>query len=59
MTESALNVLLVYGTRWGGTVDIANRIADTLRKTGCKVDVVDAGKKVPDVPNYDVVIVGS
>lgn len=59
MNETTLSALVVYGTRWGGTVDISNRIGDTLRKTGFKVDVFEARKKMPNISNYSLIIVGS
>ena len=54
-----MKVLVVYGTRWGGTVNIAEKIAQTIRDEGCNVDVVNAKKNPPRVDLYDLIIVGS
>jgi menaquinone-dependent protoporphyrinogen oxidase len=54
-----MKALVVYGTRWGGTVGVAERIADGLKKAGWAVDIADARGKVPRVEGYDWVVVGS
>jgi len=54
-----METLVVYGTRWGGTVDVAEKIADALRQADCAVDVVDARKSPKSIDAYDLVIVGS
>ncbi|MBT0160475.1 nitric oxide synthase [Candidatus Bathyarchaeota archaeon A05DMB-2] len=54
-----MKALVVYGTRWGGTVGIAEKIGEALQKSGYAVDVVDAKANVPKVDTYDLVIVGS
>lgn len=54
-----MKALVVYGTRWGGTVGVAEKIGDSLRKAGYTVDVVDAKKKPPRADLYDLVVVGS
>ncbi len=59
LDEATLSALVVYGTRWGGTIGVSNKIEDALRKNGFKVDVVDARKKMPNISNYHLVIVGS
>jgi menaquinone-dependent protoporphyrinogen oxidase len=52
--------LIVYGTRTGATANTSEVIADTLRKEGFGVKVVDAKKeKVKDTGEFDLVIVGS
>lgn len=54
-----MKAIVVYGTRWGGTAGVAERIGDTLRREGYTVDVVDA-KDHPLSPDaYDLVVVGS
>ena len=57
--EVWLRVLVVYGTRWGGTVGVAEKIADALRKADFVVNVVNARKSPTDIDAYDLVIVGS
>jgi menaquinone-dependent protoporphyrinogen oxidase len=59
MNKTAKKVLLVYGTRWGGTIDLAKKIADTLRSENFLVDAFNAHDKLPNVQDYEVVIVGS
>ncbi len=54
-----MNTLVVYGTRWGGTVSIAEEIGQVIKDEGCNVDVVDAKKSPPRVDLYDLIIVGS
>jgi menaquinone-dependent protoporphyrinogen oxidase len=49
----------MYGTRWGGTVGVAEKISETLREEGYAVDVVDAKMNPPGIDPYDLVIVGS
>ena len=52
--------LVVYGTRYGATANTSEVIADTLRKEGLDVKVVDAKRdKVPTVSEFDLIIVGS
>ena len=53
-----VKVLIVYGTRWGGTVKVAEKIGETLKGEGYSVDIFDA-KKPPQVDPYDLIIVGS
>jgi menaquinone-dependent protoporphyrinogen IX oxidase len=54
-----LKALVVYGTRWGGTVSVAEKIGEALKDAGSEVDVVDAKANVPQVDSYDLVVVGS
>ena len=54
-----MKALVVYGTRWGGTVGVAEKIGDSLRKANFKVDVVDAGRNPSKADLYDLVVVGS
>ena len=54
-----MKVLVVYGSRWGGTVGVAEKIGASLREASCTVDVVDAKKNQPTVNPYDLVVVGS
>lgn len=50
-------VLVAYGSKRGGTAEIAQWIGDTLRDTDLRVEVRPAGQ-VRNVDAYDVVILG-
>jgi len=54
-----LNVLVVYGTRWGGTEKVAQTIGQALKDDGNTVDVIDAKKAPQKIDNYDLVMIGS
>lgn len=54
-----MKAIVVYGTRWGGTAGVAERIGDTLRREGYTVDVADAKDRPPSPDAYDLVVVGS
>jgi len=55
-----ISALIVYGTRYGATASTSEEIAETLRKEGFDVKVVNARKdKVKDIAEYELVIVGS
>ena len=54
-----MNVLLIYGTRWGGTEKVAQTIAKAIEQEGNSVDVFDAKKSPENIDSYDLVIVGS
>jgi menaquinone-dependent protoporphyrinogen oxidase len=54
-----MKALVIYGSRWGGTVAVARRIGDILSEEGYSVDIVDAKNKSPNLEIYDLVIVGS
>ncbi len=54
-----MKALVVYGTRWGGTVEVAERIAGGLGAAGWLADSVDARDNLPSVAAYDLVVVGS
>jgi menaquinone-dependent protoporphyrinogen oxidase len=52
--------LIVYGTRTGTTANTSEVIADTLRKVGYEVKIVDTKKeKVQSISEFDLIIVGS
>lgn len=54
-----MKALVVYGTRWGGTAGVAERIGDTLRREGYTVDVASAKDHPPSLDAYGLVVVGS
>lgn len=51
------NVLVAYGTTNGSTAQIAEAIADVLRKDGLTADALPA-RNVASVSSYDAVVVG-
>jgi menaquinone-dependent protoporphyrinogen oxidase len=51
------NVLVAYGTTNGSTAQIAEAIADVLRKDGLTADALPA-RNVASVASYDAVVVG-
>ena len=54
-----MKALVLYGSRWGGTVAVAQRIGQALHQEGLNVDVMDAKKSVTNPENYDLIIIGS
>ena len=55
-----MKVLIAYGTRYGSTTEIANKIGKVLGKNRAVVDIINLHeKKVKDVSAYDLVVVGS
>jgi menaquinone-dependent protoporphyrinogen oxidase len=56
--QKMTKVLVVYGSRHGGTRGIAERIGDTLRLEGLDVEVA-AADHVADVGAADAFVVGS
>jgi menaquinone-dependent protoporphyrinogen oxidase len=60
MSEMIERTLICYGTRYGSTGEIAERIGEILKEKGASVDVIDLKKgKVKDLDNYELIIVGS
>lgn len=54
------NVLLIYGTNSGGTLEAAEYIAEALREKGMSVHSQNARDAiVDDIERYDAVILGS
>lgn len=54
-----MKALVIYGTRWGGTLNVAEKIGQVIRDEGYSVDVVDAKQTPQNVGPYDLVIIGS
>jgi len=54
-----MKALVVYGTRWGGTAGVAEKIGEAIGKVDFLVDVYEAKNKLPDIARYDLVVVGS
>lgn len=52
------NVLVAYGTTNGSTAEIAEAIAEVLRKDGLTVEALPA-RSVQSAASYDAVVVGS
>jgi menaquinone-dependent protoporphyrinogen oxidase len=57
MTAGIQRVLVAFGSKRGGTAEIAAAIADTLRSQGLSVDCVRAAE-ARDVTSYDAFVVG-
>ena len=51
-------VLVTYGSKYGGTAEIAERIGHVLREAGLQADVLSADK-AGDPSAYEAVLVGS
>jgi menaquinone-dependent protoporphyrinogen oxidase len=56
-TTRPLHVLVTYGSKRGGTAEIARSIAEVLRARGIVVDCLDAAR-VTNVDDYDAFVVG-
>lgn len=54
-----MKALVIYGTRWGGTVGIAGKIGEVLKEEGFDVDVADCRKSHQTLSSYDLFVVGS
>ena len=52
------NVLVAYGTKYGATAEIAEKIGQVLRQAGLDADVLPADR-VAELDGYDAVILGS
>lgn len=57
MTAPVKRVLVAFGSKRGGTAEIAKAVADTLRSQGLIVDCIRAAE-VRDVASYDAFVVG-
>jgi menaquinone-dependent protoporphyrinogen oxidase len=55
---TTMRVLVGYGSRFGSTRDIANRIAGAVRADGTDVDVCSVGE-IPHLDRYGAVVFGS
>jgi len=55
---NTMRVLVGYASRFGSTRDIANRIADAIRRAGREVDVRPV-EAISDVERYGAVVFGS
>ena len=55
----SVKALVIYGSRWGGTVAIAKKIGQTLALKGYFVEVIDAKKPLKKLESYDLFIIGS
>ena len=54
-----MKALVVYGSRWGGTTAVAQKIVEAVKGVGFEVDVADAKKNPPRVDDYNLIVVGS
>jgi menaquinone-dependent protoporphyrinogen oxidase len=55
----SVNVLVIYGSRWGGTIEVAKKIGQTLTQEGFTVEVINAIKNPKNLEPYDLFIIGS
>lgn len=53
-----VQVLVAFGTKYGATKEIADKIGDVLREAGLRVDVLPADR-VSDLTPYNAVVLGS
>jgi menaquinone-dependent protoporphyrinogen oxidase len=53
-----MKILVAYGTKYGATAEIAERIGEVLRQAGHEVDVARA-ERAGDVSVYAAVVLGS
>jgi len=54
----SVKVLVTYGTKYGATAEIAEKIAEVIEKAGNTVDVMDVNH-VDGIGDYHTVILGS
>lgn len=57
MSDRAPHVLVVYGSKRGGTAEIADAIVEVLLNEGIDADLA-AASEIDDIAEYDAVIVG-
>lgn len=55
------NLLICYGTRYGSTAEVAEKMAETAREIGVAVDLVDLKRnKIRErIQDYDLIVIGS
>jgi menaquinone-dependent protoporphyrinogen oxidase len=53
-----MKILIAYGTKYGGTAEIAEKIGQVLREAGLTVDVLPADR-AGDLAAYEAVVLGS
>jgi menaquinone-dependent protoporphyrinogen oxidase len=56
--EDKMKVLVAYGTKYGGTTEIAEKIGQVLREAGLTADVLPVDR-VGDLAAYEAVVLGS
>jgi len=56
--EMKARVLVAYGTKYGATQEIAEKIGETLHQAGLQVDVQSAGR-ISNLSGYGAVVLGS
>ncbi|MCC7558000.1 MAG: flavodoxin domain-containing protein, partial [Methanobacteriaceae archaeon] len=55
-----MKALIVYGTRYGSTSEIAEEIGKILKDKGVEVDIFDVKEmKGTEISSYDLVVAGS
>ena len=51
-------ILVAYGSKYGATAEIAQKIGEVLQQEGLQAEVISA-KKVTDIKQYKAVVLGS
>jgi len=55
-----MKVLLAFGTKYGSTAKVADRIAEVMRSEGHEVQVLDLrNRERPDLSGFDLIVLGS
>jgi len=55
-----MKALVAYGTRYGSTTGIAEKIQEVLSDNGSHADLINLGEeKVKQIGDYDLIIIGS
>lgn len=52
-------ILVGYFTKGGASKIYAEKIADTLKAEGKKVEIYNLKEKIPDISNFDTIILGT
>jgi menaquinone-dependent protoporphyrinogen oxidase len=58
MEDKMSKILVAYGTKYGGTAEIAEKIGQVLREAGLTADVLPVDR-VGDLAAYEAVVLGS
>jgi menaquinone-dependent protoporphyrinogen oxidase len=53
-----MNVLVAYGSKYGATAEIAEKIGEVLKQEGLQVDVKNA-RNIKNATDYQAVVIGS
>lgn len=53
------NILVAYYTKGGASEQYASKIVETLKSDGLNVEMYDLKKNIPDISDFDTVILGT